>query len=327
MHGPITTFSRCLLGACALAAGATVLAQTYPTKPVRWIVPFAAGGPTDVLSRAIASPLASSLGQPVIVENRASAAAIAGTEAAAKSVPDGYTLLTTTQGTMVFQKLLYRKLPFDPQRDLAPVSMIAKSVVALFAYESVPAKSLKELIAYAKANPGKLNYASAGIGQPFHLAMERFNQLTGTKMVHVPYKGAAQFFPDFFAGRIDMIFYPAIDQLVRQVKAGKLRALAAATEQRIPTLPDVPTFAELGMPDFVLSGWIAVVVPAATPKDIVARLNREIVKAVATPAVTKFYGDINMIPATGSPEELTRLIHSDREKWSGLITSLGITAD
>jgi len=302
-------------------------AQGYPNKPVHWIVPFAAGGTTDVVTRAVASPLAASLGQPVIVENRASAAAITGTEAAAKSAPDGYTLLTTTQGTLVFQKYLYSKLPYDAQRDFAPVSVIANSLVALFVHESVPAKSLNELIAYAKAHPGKLNYGSAGVGQPFHLAMELFNQVTGTKMVHIPYKGNAQFFPDLMAGRLDMIFYPAVEQLLTQVKAGKLRALGAATEQRIASLPDVPTFAELGVRDFVLKGWIAVVVPAATPKDIVSRLSREIAKSIASPAATKVYGDINMIPASCTPEQLQQMVQTESERWGGLIKLLGISAD
>jgi tripartite-type tricarboxylate transporter receptor subunit TctC len=245
----------------------------------------------------------------------------------AKAAPDGYTLLTSTQGTLVFLRFLYSKLPFDPQRDLAPVSLMANSVVALFVHESVPAKNLKELVAYAKANPGKLNYGSAGVGQPFHLAMELFNQITGTKMVHIPYKGNAQFFPDFVAGRLDMIFYPAVEQLLTQVKAGKLRALAAATEQRISLLPDVPTFAELGVRDFVLNGWIASAVPAATPKEIVARLSREIGRALTTPAVVKFYAELNMIPASSTPEGLARIVQGDSEKWGGLITSLGIKAE
>jgi tripartite-type tricarboxylate transporter receptor subunit TctC len=231
MDSLISKSMRGLLGLFAICASAAVFAQAYPSKPLRWIVPFAAGGTTDVVTRAVASPLAASLGQPVIVENRASAAAIAGSEVVAKSAPDGYTLLTSTQGTLVFLKFLYTKLPFDPQRDLAPVSLMANSLVALFVHESVPAKNLKELIAYAKANPGKLNYGSAGVGQPFHLAMELFNQITGTKMVHIPYKGNAQFFPDFVAGRLDMIFYPSVEQLLTQVKAGKLRALAAAMKR------------------------------------------------------------------------------------------------
>jgi len=294
---------------------------------LHWIVAFTAGGPNDVLTRAIAPQLAASLGQPVIVENRAASAGIAGTEAAAKAAPDGYTLLTTTSGMFLFQKYLYRKLPYDPERDFAPVSQIASTMVGMFVHQSVPVRSVKELIAYAKANPGKLNYASAGVGQSFHLAMERFTDLTGTKMVHVPYKGAAQFIPDFLAGRIDLIIYPAIDQLITQVKAGKLRALATATDQRIAALPDVPTFAEAGMPEFTVPSWIAVVVPAATPKDIVERLSHEIGVAVASPEVSKVYAQINMIPSTSSPEQFSRFIQSEVGKWSGWVKSLGITVD
>ena len=311
-----------LFGTCTAAS-----AQNYPSKPLRWIVAFAASGPNDVLTRAIAPQLALSLGQPVIVENRAASAGIAGTEAVAKAAPDGYTLLTTTSGTILFQKYLYRNLPYDPERDFAPVTQIADTMVGMFVHESVPVRTVKELVTYAKANPGKLNYASAGVGQSFHLAMERFTYLTGTKMVHVPYKGAAQFIPDLLAGRIDLIIYPAIDQLIAQVKVGKLRALATATQKRIAALPDVPTFAEAGMPEFTVPSWIAVVVPAATPKDIVERLSREIGTAVASAEVAKVYTQINMIPSTSSPEQFSRFIQNESAKWSGWVKSLGITVD
>ncbi len=311
-----------LLSVCAGAQ-----AQTYPTRPIHWIVAFTAGGPNDVLTRAIAPPVAASLGQPVVVDNRAASAGIAGTEAAAKAAPDGYTVLTATSGLFLFQKALYKKLPYDPDRDFAPVSQIANGMVGLFVHQSVPARTVKELVAYAKANPGKLNYASAGVGQPFHLAMERFNDLTGTKMVHVPYKGAAQFIPDLLAGRIDLIFYPTIDQLVAQVNTGKLRALAVATDRRLAAMPEVPTFAEAGMPDFTASSWIGVVVPAGTPKEIVERLSREIGAAVASPDVAKVYAQLNMSPTTSSPDQFSRFIREESAKWGPWVKSLGITVD
>ncbi len=315
------------LAATLFTASAGALAQSYPSKPIRWIVPLAVGGPNDLVTRAVAHQLVTSLGQPVIVDNRPGAGGISGTDAVAKSPADGYTLLTTNGGAMVFHKMVYPKLPYDPQRDFAPVSLMAKSFVALFVHESVPARTVKELVEFLKANPGKMNYGSSGIGTPFHLAMERFLHSTQTSAVHIPYKGAGQFIPEFLAGRIDMVFFPVVDQLVAQVKTGKLRALAAATATSIPVLPQVPTFTEVGMADMIVPSWIAVVVPAATPRAIIDRLNREIAKGVASPEVLKLYTQINYVQATSSPDEFARFIQKEIDTWGGLIKSLGITAE
>jgi tripartite-type tricarboxylate transporter receptor subunit TctC len=236
--------TRAFAGACALLACGVVFSQTYPTKPVRWIVPVSAGGPIDMLTRAIGQPISASLGQPVLVENRASSAQITGAEYLAKSAPDGYTLLS--HGNFVPHRFLYKSLPYDYLRDFAPITLIAKSEMIIYVHESVPVKSFPELLAYLKKYPGKLSYGSSGVGQPFHLAMEMMMQRTGTDILHVPYKGVAQLIPDLLAGRVQLTFFNPIEQLITQVKAGKLRAVAITGDRRLAELPDMPIFDELG---------------------------------------------------------------------------------
>ena len=313
-------------GLCVFAACGAAHAQPYPANPVHWIVPFPAGSGTDVMTRAIAQPLALSLGKPVVVENRAGANTLIGLESAAKAAPDGYTMVTVVIGSVVFNPFMYRKLPYDPQRDFAPVSLFAGVPLMLVVSESSPARSLNEFLAYAKARPGKLNFGSSGVGHTFYLAMELFKQRTRTDIVHVPYKGTNLATQDLVAGRLDVMFNSPVDSL-SLVKAGKLRSLATATRQRLPSLPDVPTFEEAGMPDFGFTSWMAVMVPAGTPKDIVARLNREIVKIVHSPELSKFYANLNMLPATNTPEEFAQLIKRESETWGPLIKSLGISLE
>lgn len=308
-------------GACGAA-----FAQSYPAAPVHWIVPFPAGSGTDVMTRAIAQPLSISLGKPVIVENRAGANTLVGLEAAARAAADGYTMVTTVFGSVIVNPFMYRKLPYDPQRDFEPVSLFARVPLMLVVNEPSPVKSLSEFVAYAKARPGKLNFGSSGVGHPFYLAMEMFKQRTRTDIVHVPYKGTSQATQDLAAGRLDVMFNAPVDALAL-IKAGKLRALATATRQRLPSLPDVPTFEEAGMPDFNIASWMAVMVPAGTPKEIVARLNREIVKAVNSPELSKFYANLDMLPATNTPEEFAQLIQRETEAWGPLIKSLGISLE
>ena len=303
-----------------------VAAQSYPVKPVRWVIPFAAGGPLDVLSRSIAQPVAANLGQPVVVENRASAAGIAGAEAVAKAPPDGYTLLT--HGSMVPQRFLYRSLPYDLQKDFAPITLIAKAPMVLYAGEAVPAKNLKEFVDYAKSQPGKMAYASSGLGQPFHLAMEMFKQRTGADILHVPYKGAAQMIPEVLAGRIQTLFFNAVEQLTAPVKAGKLTAIAVTGDGRLAVLPDTPTFDEAGMRDFDPTGWVGVSATGGTPRVVVDRLNREILAAVGGSAdVIKMYERLVMRPLTTTPDQLVQIIRQDMERWGPLIKGLGISLD
>ena len=318
---------RVALYAAAMAVCGPSFAQQFPAKPLRWIVPLAAGGPIDLQTRAFAAELAAGFGQPVVVDNRAGAANIVGTEIAAKSAPDGYTLLSAPAGVLVFTKFLYRTLPYDPQRDFAPVGFLSNTVMGVFVHESVPVKSLQELVTYAKANPGKLTYGSSGVGQLFHLATAMLLRQTGTEMVHIPFKGAGQFIPELMAGRIDMIVFPPISQLLNQVKVGRLRVLAMATDQRYAALPDVPTFTESGIKDFTFPGWAAVVVPRGTPSPIIARLNLELTKATTAPGVKRVLAENASIPMKATAEEAARIIDNDIRTWGQIIPSLGIKPD
>lgn len=318
----VATRAAAVLG--ALACG-TALAQGYPSKPVRWVVPFAAGGPVDVISRAIAANVSTNIGQPVVIEIRASSGGITGAEAVARSPADGYTIMS--HASLAPQKFLYKSLPYDLQKDFAPVTLIAKAPMGLFVADAVPARNLKDFIAYLKANPGKLAYASSGLGQPFHLAFEMFKQRTGTEVLHVPYKGAAQVIPELMAGRVQTLFFNAVEQLVTQAKAGRIRALAVTGDRRLADLPDVPTFDEAGIRDFDPTGYVAVSAPAATPRDIVERLNREIVRGAGTSDVAKIYERLNMRVTTTTPEQMAQLIRDDLERWGPLIKSLGVSLD
>jgi tripartite-type tricarboxylate transporter receptor subunit TctC len=259
------------------------------------------------------------------VENRAGAAGIAAAEAVAKSPPDGYALLTAAAGIVVFHKLLYKNLPYDPQRDLAPVSLLHDNPIGIFVNASVPVKSVQELIAYAKANPGKLNYASSGQGQPFHLGIELFQRMTGTRMVHIPYKGAAQFIPDLLAGRVQLILFPPVDQVMALVKAGKINLIAV--DKRTPELAGVPTFADAGMPGFGVPSWVGTLAPGGTPKEIVDRLNREVRRAVDSPAVNRTFTQMGAIASTNTADQYSRLIASEIARWADLVASLGIELD
>ncbi len=314
---------RWLLGACVFALVSAASAQ-YPAKPIKWIVPIAAGGPNDIMTRAVAVELAAAMGQPVVIENRAGAAYIVGADAVAKSAPDGYTLLTAPAALLVFQKLTYAKLPYDSQRDFSYIGIVANSVMGLFIHASVPAKTVQELVSYAKANPGKLNYGTSGVGGRFHLATEFFQRRTETKMEHIPFKGAAQFIPELIAGRIDVLFFPPVAQLTSQVKAGKLRALAMATAERFPDLPEVPTMTESGVSEFSFPDWIAVVAAAGTPRPIVERLNRELSKAVFSPSVKKPFADNAFVPLTSTPEQLVQIVDRDLKYWAPVLKSLGV---
>ncbi len=314
---------RWLPGACAFTLAAAAVAQ-YPAKPIKWIVPIAAGGPNDIMTRAVAIELAAAIGQPVIIENRAGAAYIVGAEAAAKSAPDGYTLLTAPAALLVFQKLTYAKLPYDSQKDFSYIGIVANSVMGLFIHASVPAKTVQELVGFAKANPGKLNYGTSGVGGRFHLATEFFQRRTDIKMEHIPFKGAAQFIPELIAGRIDVLFFPPVAQLTSQAKAGKLRALAMATAERFPDMPDVPTMTESGVSDFSFPDWIAVVAPAGLPRPIVDRLNRELSKAVFAPGVKKPFADNAFVPLTSTPEQLAQIVDRDLKYWGPVLKSLGV---
>ena len=307
----------------ALAFPAIAFAQTYPSKPVRWILGYPPGGGTEFIARNVANTLQGQLGQPIVIENRPGAAAILGAEAAARSAPDGYTLFMADNGTFVFHTAIYKKLPYDPVKDFAPVGMIVKGYMILLSSQF---GSLKELVDAAKANPGKLNNASNGSGTAHHLAAELFKQRAGIDVINVPYKGTAAVMQEVMSGRVAMGFAD-LSAARGQVTSGKVRALAVASKKRLEQLPDVPTFAELGYPDFEVYFWQGMAVPAGTPRDIVQRLSSELVKTLKTPEVAKRFVDAGMEVSPSTPEEMAKTIRDEQAFWVPLIRKLGITVD
>ena len=306
-----------------LAFPAIAFAQSYPAKPVRWILGYPPGGGTEFIARNVANTLQGQLGQPIVIENRPGAAAILGAEAAARSAPDGYTLFMADNGTFVFHTAIYKKLPYDPVKDFAPVGMIVKGYMILLSSQFA---SLKELVEAAKANPGKLDNASNGSGTAHHLAAELLKQRAGIDVINVPFKGTAAVMQEVMSGRVAMGFAD-LSAARGQVTSGKVRALAVASKKRIEQLPDVPTFAELGYPDFEVYFWQGLAVPAGTPRDIVNRLSTELVKTLKTPEVEKRFVDAGMEVSPSTPDEMAKTIRDDQAFWVPLIRKLGITVD
>ena len=292
-------------------APAFAQAQAYPTKPIRIIVPYPPGGGIDVLSRVLGERLSQRLGQPVLVDNRPGGGTILAAEQAARATPDGYTLMVTTDATLSVNPYLYSKLPYDPVKDFAPITQLVLLNQLLLANPAVPANSLKELIAYAKANPGKLNYASYGSGSQPHLAMEMLKSQAGIDIVHVPYKGIPQAVPAAIAGEVQLTFSGAASSQA-YLKAGRLKALAVGGKNRLALLPDVPTFAEAGFPDVPANAWFGLFAPAATPRDIVIKLHAETVRILRDPEFMQ-----KEITAKGyqlvasTPEEFTAFLVTD----------------
>ena len=310
-----------------LLAASQALAQTYPSRPVRVMVGFAPGGPNDIIARAYSAQLAESLGQPFVVENRTGAAGNLAAEAVARAAPDGHTLMLGSTGTNAVNPSLYAGLPFDPVRDLAPVSVVATSPSALAVHPKVAAQSVRELIALAKAQPGKLTYASAGSGSSQHLSAELFKQATGVDIVHVPYKGAAPGITDLLAGQVDMSFAP-VANVVPHAKAGKLRLLAVTGASRSEFAPGVPTVAESGVPGFDVTTWYAVFATGATPAPIVERLNAELGKASRNPKLREQLAGLGIdAAASASPAEARAYRDAEVERWGKLVRALGVKAE
>jgi len=311
----------------SILAAPAALAQVYPAKPLRLVVPYPAGGGTDFFARAVGAQLAQQLGQPVVVENRPGAATIIGAETVAKSAPDGYTLLLGDTATFAVNPSLYKKLPYDPSKDLAPITMTGRFALLLVVN---PAKlktaSVKDLVDEARKAPGKYDYASPGPGSPHHLAMEMFKQRTDTQLTHVPYKGAGPAIQDLLGGQIPLMFLD-LAAGAPQIKAGKIRALAVASDKRIAALPDLPTVAESGVPGFEAWAWQALAVPIATPREIVARLNAEFRKAVSVPELRQKLIDAGIDPLQSSPEDASAYIRSETLKWSKVISDGRITVE
>ncbi|MGZ8156218.1 MAG: Bug family tripartite tricarboxylate transporter substrate binding protein [Burkholderiales bacterium] len=296
--------------------------QAYPNKPIRFVVPFAPGGSTDTLARTLGVKLSESLGQQVVVDNRAGANGNIGMEIVAHALPDGHTILLGYIANVAIAPSLYRKLPFDPVRDYEAVMLIATSPNVLVAHPSVSAKNLKELIALAKSQPGKLNYASASIASVGHLTGELLNELAGIKMMHVAYKGSGQAVTDLLGGHIQLMF-SGFSSTLPHIKSGKLRALAQTGEKRSPALPDVPTIAESGFPKFEATAWYGVHTPAKTPKAIVNRLNAELVKALKQPDVRDRLGGLGFEIAASTPDYYANYIRSEIKKWEKVVKASG----
>lgn len=319
-----TSWTRRL--ACfALAAAAfapAAFAQTYPTKPVRMIVPYPAGGPTDVLARVMAQKLGDVLGQNVLVENRPGAGAIVGTDAVAKAAPDGYTIGFATIGPLAVAPSLFPNVPYDPLKDFAPLMLVARSYSMLALHPSVPANNLPELVALLKTNPDKYAYASGGLATTQHLSGELFTSVAGVKVLHVPYKGEGAAQTDLLGGQVHMMFTSPIVAM-NNVKQGKLRAIAVTSPKRLPQMPEVPAVAEV-FPGFDVQAWFAMIAPAGTPEPIVRRLNEAMQGLLNNPEVLSKIDVLGAIPAGGPPSELTALMRTEIPKWRDVIRTANI---
>ena len=306
----------------AFAAGA--FAQDYPSQPIRIIVPYTAGGSSDFVARTVGAKMQESMNHAVVVENRPGGNAIIGTELVAKAKPDGYTLLLGGSSVMAANPALYPSLSYDPLRDFVPLTNAVVSPIVVVVHPSLPVTSIKELVAYAKANPSKLNYGSAGVGNTLHLAAEMFCLTTGTTMTHVPYKGASQALTDLLGGSIQVMFDLPQTPL-SNIQAGKLRALAVTGDTRIDVMPNVPTMAEAGLPEYNFGTWIGLAAPARTPPAIVARLHQEMVKALAQPDVkAAFAKQVMYVKASDSPEAYSAFIKSETERLKNLVQKANI---
>jgi len=316
------------IAALALAFGAATCAlgqAAYPTKPVRIIVPYSAGGPADIYARFIGDRLQKNLGHPFVIENRPGAGAIIGTDAVAKSAPDGYTLLMMSN-THTVNESLFTKKPYTLLKDLAPIAPVNSSDLILVVHPSVPAKNLKELIALAKAKPGTLNYASSGPGTPYHMAGELFKAMAGIDVVHVPHKGSAEARTSVLAGNVQMMF-DAITTMAPLVQAGKVRAIATSGKTRSAITPSVPTLSESGLPGYDAVIWLGVMAPAGTPKPIVDLLNADIQKIANSPDVKETWAKQGAVPMHMSAEQFGKFMEQDIQKWEKVVKFSGATVD
>ncbi len=301
-------------------------AQTWPTKPVRLVVPFTAGGSTDTVARIIAEKLTPRLGQPVVVENRAGAGGSVGSDAVAKSAPDGYTMLVGTSSTMAILPYLYRKPPYDPNTDFAPVVLLGTADIMVVVNSGVPIGSIKELLAYAKGNPGKLTFASGGNGSISHLLGEYFKSMAGVDLLHVPYKGDAQMVTDLLGGQVNMAFGTAV-AFLPHVKSGKVRALAVTNPKRSTTQTELPTVSEAGVPGYEAVQWFGIAVPAGTPREVVQRTNAEVRAILALPEVRRRFSELGFDIVGGPPEEFADFLQSENAKWKKIAEIAGTKLD
>jgi len=315
-----------LASGAALAAAPFARAQAWPGQPIKWIVPYPAGGGTDVIARSLAEAMRQTLGQQIVIDNRPGAATNIGADLVAKAKPDGYTILSADNAVLAFNEYLFSKLPFNPDKDFSYIGTIGKFPLALVVHPDFPAKNFKEFLAYVKANPGKVNYASPGNGSPHHLAMELFKNRTGTFITHIPYRGAAPAMQDVMGGQVPCMFLDLAAGLPI-MRSGKVRTLAIGSGARSPLLPDVPTLAEMGVRDAEVFAFQGVLGPAGLPAHVVSRLNSELNKSFSTPAVLKRFADYGMEAMPGTPQQFHQLARAESRRWGPVIKAAGIKLD
>jgi tripartite-type tricarboxylate transporter receptor subunit TctC len=308
--------------AVALALAGAVRAQDYPNQPVKVVVPFPAGGGTDALARWFGKGLEAKLGQPFVIENRAGSGTTIGAAFVARSAADGYTIMLGTSSTYAIAPNVYKKVPFDPGRDFAPIALVAEVPFVLVVHPSLPVKSVKELVALVKSKPGAMSYASAGIGTQHHVNAELLKTLTGIQMTHVPYRGGGPALSDVIAGHVP-IYFGDVSTVMPLARAGKVRALALTIAQRLDAFPDVPTMHEAGITNYNASAWQAFVAPAGTPAAIVTRLNRALVEVVKSPETQKRFFQLGLRPLTSTPDELGAFMKSERVRWGKVVEAAG----
>ena len=314
------------VSALLIAAPQGTFAQSYPTKPIRLLVPYAAGGATDIMARVVAQKLSENLGQQVVVENRPGAGGNIAADAVAKAAPDGYTLFFGSTGPLVINPSLYAKLSFDPVKDFAPIGLVGDMPLFLVVPVSQPVHSIKDLIALAKAKPGQLNYASSGVGGTTHLAMELFKTTAGVDILHIPYKGTAAGVADMLAGNIQVMF-DVMATSGPHVKTGKLRFIGVTTTKRSAFAPDVPTIADAGFPGFEATFWTGFLAPAGTPREIINKLSAELAKVIALPELRERFATLGMEPRTSNSEQFAAFIRSETVKWAKVVRDSGAKAD
>lgn len=318
---------HCLLALVIAVGGvAPAAAQTYPNKPIKIIVGYAPGGTTDIIARLIATRLSTSLGQPVIVENRAGAGGNLGADAVAKSAPDGYTLQLGTAGNMTINPSIYPNMPFDAVKDFQAISMIASLPNLMVVNPAVPAKSVQEFVAWAKARPGKVFYASSGTGNSPHLTAELFNLATGLSMVHVPYRGSGPALVDLIGGQGVQVMFDNMPSAIGFARSGSLRAIAVSGPTRSPAAPDLPTVRESGYPDFEVMTWFGLFAPARTPRPVIDRLHKEVVAALSTPELQKQLTDLGAQPVGNTPDEFSKVVEADLKRWATVVKAAHIQA-
>lgn len=325
LSGRVTVGSLVLAAATLAAYAPPATAQNYPTRTIRMVLPFPPGGPTDITGRVIAQKLSEQLGQPVVADNRPGAAGNLGLELAAKSPPDGYTIVLTAP-PIAISPSLYKKLNYDPQKDLAPISLVAEIQNILVVHNSVPAKNLKELIALAQRNPGKLTFSSSGAGSTNHLASELLKGRYKLDMIHVPFKGSGPALVALMSGQVDWGTM-AVPGAIPLVNEGRVRGLAVLSEKRVPALPKIPTAKEAGVDDFIMSIWYGILAPAGTPREIISRLNSEIHKAVAAQDVKQRLAASGVDPVTSTPEQFAKHIREETVRYAKIIKDAGIKPD